>query len=133
MDSLIDCWCDYTWDNNWVNNGVVDIVSDIGLIIFLTFLFMSAESQELQEILSEINVSDIASVEFVPADGESFRLDTDNIKKLTRYITTKLEKEYFQPHELDKTYGYVIDNLYTDLPKEEYAAIRKQMKIFIEQ
>ncbi len=94
---------------------------------------MSAESQELQEILSKIDVSDIASVEFVPADGESFRLDTDNIKKLTRYITTKREKEYFLPHELDKTYGYVIDHLYTDISEDKYAEIRKQMKVFIEQ
>ena len=47
---------------------------------------MSAESQELQEILSKIDVSDIASVEFFPVDGESFRLDTDNIKKLTETL-----------------------------------------------
>ena len=94
---------------------------------------MSAESQELQEILSKIDVSDIASVEFFPVDGESFRLDTDNIKKLTRYITTKHEKEYFQPYELDKTYGYIIDHLYTEISDDKYADIRKQMKVFVEQ
>lgn len=94
---------------------------------------MSAESQELQEILSNIDVSDIESVEFFPTNGESFRLDTENIKKLTRYITTKLEKEYFQPHELDLTYGYVIDHLYSEISEDKYAEIQKQMKLFIEQ
>ena len=65
---------------------------------------MPSESQKLQKILLDIDVSDIESVEFFPTNGKSFLLDTNNIKKLTRYITKKLEKKFFLPHELDKTY-----------------------------
>lgn len=93
---------------------------------------LSPESQELTSILANTDVSDIHSVLFTPLNWQAFRLETENIRKLSVYITNKLGKTEFGPGELDRAFGFVIQNLHSTLEPREYEEIKEKILWFVQ-
>lgn len=64
------------------------------------FPVQSIETIDLMDSLKKADISNISSIEFIPKNGKSFRLENENIKRIGIYITTTLNKSEFVPEEL---------------------------------
>lgn len=91
----------------------------------------SPEEKELTLILSQIDISDISSIIFIPIKWQAFTIKTPNIKRLSVYITTKLGKFTFEPEELHIAFDHVIENISSDLSKTDFNFIQGKISEFV--
>lgn len=87
--------------------------------------------QELDRILLTTDVSNIEQIHFIPTDGTMFSSKNENVMKLALYITNSLGKKLFLPLELSNAFEFVIKNLDSHLPREEYKSIVSNIQGFI--
>lgn len=87
--------------------------------------------QELDRILSTTDISNIEQIQFAPRDGSTFSTNNENVMKLALYISTSLGKKSFLPLELKNAFEFVIKNLESHLPREEYKSIVSKIQGFI--
>lgn len=90
------------------------------------------ETEKINALFQNIDISHVSAVEFSPKNLPSFTLDTDNIKKITLYITEKLHKNTFSPRELQKAFDYLSKNIISVMKKEEYDVVIGEIMSFIE-
>ncbi len=91
----------------------------------------SPEKLELMSSLSQIDISNIASVTFIPTNWQGFSIKTPNIKRLAVYITTKLGKTTFAAEELRKAFDHVVANISSDLSKTDFDLVQWKINEFV--
>ncbi len=92
---------------------------------------ISKETLDLMSTLSQVDISNINSITFIPATKKGFMIMTPNIKRLSVYITTKRWKTKFEPEELRKTFDYVVENISSDISKEDFDLIQVKIGEFV--
>lgn len=92
----------------------------------------SKEAEKLNALFQDIDITHIDAIEFTPKNLPSFTLNTDNIKKITLYITQKLHKNTFSPRELQNAFDYLSKNIVSVMRKEEYDIVIGEIMSFIE-
>ena len=141
---------------SWIKTGTLaerDIIDSIlFFILVLIFLFTSFRFDKYRELflmlqnnkwkgsqqaldlissLSQINISNITSITFIPTTWKGFIIKTPNIKKLAIYITTKLGKTTFKEEELRKAFDHVVTNISSDLSKTDFDLIQGKISEFV--
>ncbi len=76
------------------------------------------------------DVSEIGYVQFSIENGESFRVKTENVKRLAKYISEKKGKTSFAPWELDEVYEYVSKYIVTDIAEDTLKLISEKLQLF---
>ncbi len=93
----------------------------------------SYETIELMKNLESVDISNIESVVFTWSSGTLFSSETENIKRLTLYITNKLQKTHFAPEELRKVYNHVHQHIASHLTPVELDIVSKKIEQFIQE
>ncbi len=91
----------------------------------------SKQALELISTLSQVDISNIASITFIPTNWQGFSIKTPNIKKLAIYITDKLGKTTFGSEELRKAFDHVVANISSDLSKTDFNLIQGKISEFV--
>ena len=86
---------------------------------------------DLSSILSQVDISNITSVTFLPKIWQAFIIKTPNIKRLAVYITNKLGKNTFEGEELRKAFDYVVKNISSDLSKRDFDLVTGKIEEFV--
>lgn len=94
---------------------------------------MSPETLDLMKSLELMNTGNIESVIFLWTNGAIFSSETENIKRLTLYITKKLQKTHFAPEELRKVYNHVHQHIASHLTPVELDIVSKKIEQFIQE
>ena len=92
---------------------------------------MSPETLDLMKSLELMNTGNIESVIFLWTNGTIFSSETENIKRLVIYITSKLKKTVFAPEELRKIYNHVHNYIASNLPPTEFEILSKKIEQFV--
>lgn len=95
------------------------------------YAILSQDAFDLLSSLSQVDISNITSITFIPTTWKGFIIKNPNIKKLAIYITTKLGKTTFKEEELRKAFDHVVTNISSDLSKTDFDLIQGKISEFV--
>lgn len=90
-----------------------------------------AENTDLMNTLSQVDISKVSSVTFLPSNWVWFTIKTPNIKRLAVYITEKMAKTIFEHDELRKAFDYVVMNISSNLSKTDFTLVAGKINDFV--
>lgn len=93
-------------------------------------MVIRATQDDLMRTLSSIEIDTIQSVSFQIQGGDSFLIQTDNIKRLAKYIIDTKKKSVFLPGELLEIFDFVSQNLVTNIPEDALHLITTKLSEF---
>ncbi len=91
----------------------------------------SSESIDLMNSLAQVDISSIHSVRFSSRNWTEFQLETENMIRLAKYVTMKMGKMDFEPHELETIFQYVDKNIITDTSADMKVKIKELLQGFV--
>lgn len=84
------------------------------------------------EELSNVDVSDVAFVRFVTADGDSFVIKRAGISRVARRIAETFKKTEFRAGELARVYEKATPFVRSSLPKKDLEVLLEKLRRWIE-
>ncbi len=140
VDKISLFWNDDNWFIIWWIEILIIFVLSIWLIFFKKIpknlikeikISISSETEDLMNSLSQVDISHITSITFLPKNRTWFTIKTPNIKRLAIHITTKLEKTIFETEELRKPFDYVVKNISSNLSKWDFDLVTGKIEEFV--
>lgn len=92
---------------------------------------LTPESQELINILDNINVFNIYAVRFYPSKSKAFNVMTKNMKKIALVIIGKANKTEFDPGELKSIFDRIKAHLPDNIGPEKRKIIEDAVGNFV--
>lgn len=93
---------------------------------------VNSESTDLMNSLSQVDITNISGITFLPKAWKWFQVKTPNIKRLAVYISSKLWKTTFEVEELRNIYNHVVKNLQSNLSKTDYNIVQGKINEFVQ-
>ncbi|GAB0174510.1 MAG: hypothetical protein HHAS10_03890 [Candidatus Altimarinota bacterium] len=92
----------------------------------------SSSADEIESILAKTDITGVKSVYFSLNNGEGFRVTSEKVIKLSRYIADSLGKTKFEPNELSTAFKFLVKNIKSNFDPEERKTLTNSIEEFIE-
>ncbi len=91
----------------------------------------SIETIDLMSTLSQVDISVVESITFLPHNWTGFTIKTPNIKKLAIHIIKSIGKNTFDPEELRKPFDHVVKHIQSNLSKRDFDLVTGKIDEFV--